>query len=140
MATVTRERRAHANTGYFCYSDDLELYFLSHPGARHCRNVSGNGTMAMVVFSSEQPWGELGRGLQLFGTCAETRGRRAKEAERLYGKRFPEYRRWIASLPDEAEPREYRFFRFRVKLVKVIDESEFGDAVLVVARLAAGRR
>lgn len=32
IATVTAATRAHINTAYFCYSDDLELYFLITDG------------------------------------------------------------------------------------------------------------
>jgi len=56
VATVAPEGRAHVNTAYFCYSDDLELFFLSHPTAVHSQNVSRNASMAMTVFSSSQQW------------------------------------------------------------------------------------
>src|SRR5687768_6870779 len=56
MATVTPDGRAHINTAYFSYSDKLELYFWSHPGSLHCRNLLRNPSMAMTVFSSAQEW------------------------------------------------------------------------------------
>ena len=30
MASISAEGRAHINTAYFCYSTELELYFISH--------------------------------------------------------------------------------------------------------------
>ncbi len=30
---MTTDNRAHVNTAYFAYSDELEVYFLSHPNA-----------------------------------------------------------------------------------------------------------
>src|SRR3990172_9503650 len=57
MATV-RGAQAHINTAYFCYSPDLELFFLSDPRSTHARNVGANPSMAMAVFSSTQVWGK----------------------------------------------------------------------------------
>src|SRR5215208_5768048 len=54
FATVTPDRRAHANTAYFAYSRAFEIYFLSHPESIHCRNVTSNSTMAIAVFESVQ--------------------------------------------------------------------------------------
>ena len=55
MATVTGDNRAHINTAYFCYSDELELYSLSHPNSLHCRNLSTNASMACLLYTSPSP-------------------------------------------------------------------------------------
>ena len=36
IATVIADNQSHINTAYFCYSDELELYFLQDPGSLHC--------------------------------------------------------------------------------------------------------
>jgi Pyridoxamine 5'-phosphate oxidase len=66
MATVTPDGNVHISTAYFSFSYQLELFFWSHPEALHCRNVRDNGSMAMTIFSTQQPWGSPGRGVQLF--------------------------------------------------------------------------
>lgn len=140
MASVTGENRAHINTAYFCYSNELELYFLSHPGSLHCRNLSKNSSMAITIFCSAQKWTGLDQGLQLFGTCSQARGLQAGKAERLYGKRFPAYARWRASLRRDDVARRYRFYLFRTSKVKILDEKSFGDAVFVYAIVKRGYR
>jgi hypothetical protein len=94
--------------------------------------------MAMTVFRSEQPWDEPGRGAQLFGRCAQARGRKTREAEALYGTRFPAYGRHLRGRREEDRRmakglRAYRFYRFVPRTVKILDEAEFGSAVFVVA-------
>jgi hypothetical protein len=37
MASVTAAGRARINTACFCYSPELEIYFLSHQKALHCK-------------------------------------------------------------------------------------------------------
>ena len=133
IATVTTDDRAHINTAYFSYSDGFELYFLSHPHSLHCRNLSVNSSMAMTAFSSVQQWTDPGRGLQLFGTCRQAAGSHAEEAEQLYAARFQAYANWKATLEEGDLAREYRFYRFSVSSLKILDEKNFGDAVFIHA-------
>ncbi len=138
MATVKRTGQAHINTAFFAYSDQLEFYFLSDPHSIHCRNLSSNRSMAMSIFHSSQKWDQSGRGLQLFGRCSEAKGPRVAEAERVYGRRFPAYTKWIKSASEDvrrqaSQLRAYRFYRFLPRMVKVMDEAEYGGAIFLVA-------
>jgi uncharacterized protein YhbP (UPF0306 family) len=137
IATVGRGNRAHISTAYFCHSEQLELYFLSHPNSVHCRNLSQNSSAAIAVFSSAQNWGGPDSGLQLFGSCGEARGAQTGKAERLYGERFPKYSNWVRS--QRGEPgQDLRFYRFAVTRLKVLDDKAFGDGV--VCHAAVERR
>ncbi len=143
MSTVATGNRAHINTAYFCYSDDLELRFLSDPGSTHCENLAVNPSMAIAIFRSTQRWGGSDRGMQLFGVCREANGREAAQAERLYGKRFRLYAKWMAGTSERekrlaSDLRTYRFYRFVPSTVKILDEAEFGGGVLVTASLRGG--
>jgi uncharacterized protein YhbP (UPF0306 family) len=133
IATVTPEGHAHVNTAYFCYSDELELFFLSHPTAIHCQNLSRNRSMAVTVFSSSQQWLSPDKGIQLFGTCSEATGPDATQEEKLYRQRFSAYANWKASLQDQDSTLEYCFYRFVVSKLKVLDEANFGVAVFASA-------
>jgi len=133
MATVTREGHVHINTAYFCYSAEFELFFLSHPRATHCRNISHNPSMAMVIFSSVQQWGGPDKGIQLFGTCSQVMGSHVAKAEELYGKRFSAYASWKATRKQGDLVREYHIFDFVVRKLKILDEASFGEALFVSA-------
>ncbi len=109
IATVTPDGRPHINTAYFCYSEQLELYFLSHPRSLHCQNLSANSAAAMTIFSSSQQWGKCDVGLQLVGTGLPAEGADGKKAEELYTNRFSEYACWKASPSGVGS--EYRFYR-----------------------------
>ncbi|HEU4384872.1 MAG TPA: pyridoxamine 5'-phosphate oxidase family protein [Anaeromyxobacteraceae bacterium] len=144
VATVSPGKRAHVSAAYFAYSPDLELYFLSDPASRHCRNLERNASMAVAVFRSDQVWGRADRGMQLFGTCREVWGRQARLAERVYAKRFPGYVRTLrGTSPGDrriaAQLRGYGRYRFVPRWVKILDEREFGDGVLVVATVPRAR-
>jgi uncharacterized protein YhbP (UPF0306 family) len=133
LSTVSPGGRPHVNTAYFCSSDELELFFLSHPASQHCRNLAANGSAAIAVYDSRQKWGGPDRGLQLFGTCARARGSRAA---RLYAVRFPAYARWLADRRVREPESAYRFFRFVCTGLKLLDERGLGEARFFVANVA----
>jgi len=144
MSTVAPGNRAHINTAYFCYSPDLNFYFLSDPDSLHCKNVERNPSMAMMVMNSSQTWGGSDRGIQLFGTCHRVRGPAAKEAERRYGSRFPAYATWLRRTDRSGRRgadllRSYAFYRFVPTRIKILDEAEFGGAAFVIAGVTRRR-
>ncbi len=106
--------------------------------------MAANPSAAVTVFRSAQTWGRPDRGLQLFGTCRELRGRAVDEAERLYRRRFPLYARTLSTTRkldrDQAtQLRTYRFYRFRPTRIKILDEAVFGGGVFVVAEVLRHR-
>lgn len=133
IATVDSRNRAHINTAYFCFSDDLELYFLSHPESVHCQNLINNPSVAITVFSSAQKWTKPGRGIQIFGECTRAKGSQLTKAKKLYGKRFPAFARWDVSLGQNDVSAEYCLYKVAINKVKVHDEKTFGDGVFVIA-------
>jgi uncharacterized protein YhbP (UPF0306 family) len=132
IATVTPAGQAHLNTAYFAWSRDLQLVWLSEPGAQHSRNIRADGNASVAVYDSEQRWGGPDRGIQLFGTARELERSADSDAERLYAARFPDYRR--------GELSAYRFYVFRPRRLKVFDEREIGAGVFVTAGLGRDRR
>lgn len=140
IATVSAGGRPHVSTAYFCVSPTLELFFLSHPSSLHCRNLATRPVAAIAVFSSSQRWGGHDRGLQLFGSCGLATGDRAAEAERLYRARFPRFASWREGLSPSEVASEYRFYRFIMRRVKLLDEKTLGDALFVEAVVRRGRR
>ena len=129
IATVSGTR-AHVNTAYFAWSEDFRLVWISEPRARHSQNLQKRRTAAIAVFDSNQVWGKPDRGVQLFGSARETRGRAAEQARDVYATRFRDY--------DAADLGAYRAYEFRPRRVKLFDEREFGGGVFVTARVHDG--
>ncbi len=136
ISTTSRDGRAHVNTAYFAWTDDLGLTFLSHPSSLHCRNLRSRPSMAIAVFESKQQWGGRDRGLQLFGTCRETRGGASAAAEEVYGRRFKAYWDWKADSPEEVS--ELRFYQFTTRRLKLFDERSFPRTPWTTMSVARG--
>jgi uncharacterized protein YhbP (UPF0306 family) len=125
IATMTPDGDAYISTAYFAWAQDFRLVWLSHPEARHSRNVAVSGTAAIAVYDSRQIWGRPDRGVQLFGTARELGGAEADEAEAVYARRFPDYQ--------HSGFATYRFYVLAPDRVKLFDEREFGGGRFVVA-------
>jgi uncharacterized protein YhbP (UPF0306 family) len=108
------------------------VIWLSAPEARHSRNIRREPSVAIAVFDSTQKWGESDRGIQLFGTARELSRRAAREADRVYGKRFKDY--------SGEELRAYRLYRFRPRTLKLFHERDLGGATFVTVKVARGGR
>jgi len=132
ISTVDADGRAHINTAYFAWSPAFEIVWLSAPEARHSRNIRQRPSVGIAVFDSRQHWGGSDRGIQLFGTAWEVTGRAARDAERLYGKRFKAYS------ADELDA--YRLYRFRPRTLKLFHERELGGGTFVTAKVARSGR
>ena len=128
IATVAPGSRAHVNTAYFACSPDFDIVWMSEPNAKHSRNLRANKTVAIAVFDSAQTWGDPDRGIQLFGSAAEAKGRALDRARALYGSRFARAR--------ESDLSAYRFFAFRPGRLKLFDERALGSGVFVTAKVA----
>jgi len=134
MATVGQQNETHINTAYFCYSETLDLYFVSDPSTKHIQNITSSPRVAVCIFDSHQPWDSYHRGLQLFGRCWSASTAESKKAVSIHSDRFPAYGEYIKGLSrEERESTRYRFYVFRPDRIKICDEKAFGEEVFVVA-------
>lgn len=139
MATRSEAGVVDINAAYYCFSSELELYFLSNPASAHCRNLARVSQMAVAVLDSHQEWGEPHAGLQLFGTGGPAPVAMAEQARTYYAARFPPYFDFVVRAGEAAETStgfaSLRFYRFTPVRVKILDEQEFGEEVYVTANI-----
>lgn len=127
ISTVSPGGRSHVNTAYFAWAPDLRIVWFSEPRARHSRNLRANPSAAVAVYDSGQTWGKPDRGIQLFGTAGVAAKNAAREARRVYGRRFRDYDAEVDSLP---------VYRFQPRTVKLFDERSLAPVTFVTARVA----
>lgn len=132
LATASQQGRAHVNAMYFAWDAQFRIFWISDPQAQHSRNLGRNRSAAVTVYDSSQRWGGSDRGIQLFGTAGPLGARAAREAEKVYARRFPAY--------DRAELASYAFYGFRPSRAKLFDEEALGSGAFVTARVRPGGR
>ena len=130
IATVAPGGRAYVNTAYFAWSETFDVVWLSHPDARHSRNIDANRSAAVAVFDSTQTWGNPDRGIQLFGSARPAVRRARRMAEAVYADRFPDYSR--------NELSAYGLYVLRPRQLKLFDERALGAGLFVTARVERG--
>jgi uncharacterized protein YhbP (UPF0306 family) len=134
MATVTDTGESYIHTAYFCYSDALDLYFISDRSAKHSKNVEHSQSMAVAVFDTHQPWNQPHRGVQLFGKTWMASVPESAKALAIHAARFHAYGDYIKALnPLELMHMPHKFYVFRPETVKVFDEPQFGEETFVTA-------
>lgn len=88
LATAGPDNSPFAADLYFVSNSDLDLFFISEPGARHAENISQNPNIAATIHGASWDWRDI-KGLQLEGKCTKiTNLAQRAEALRLYGQKF----------------------------------------------------
>ncbi len=128
MATVDDEQKAHINTAYFAFSNNLHLYLITNPSSKHSINVKNNNSVAVTIFNSQQEfWTEL-QGLQLFGECMITKILQIPNAFSCFLKRFPVFKDFANnSVEMLKKSSDIRFYTIEVERIKLFDEPSFGE-------------
>ena len=72
----------------FYANDGLEIYFLSSPTSRHCRNFGTNPRVSAAVHEDYTDWRHI-KGVQMEGIACVLAGEEEEQARRLYGEKFP---------------------------------------------------
>ncbi len=136
IATIGLDSESYINAAFYCFSDAIDIYFLSDPDTHHCHNMARTSSTAISIFNSHQVWGSTLKGLQLFGNCSLAEGKDEKNAVERYKERFPAYRAFLGMLsPLELQEFKSRFFVFHPITIKIFDESEFGEENIITVKI-----
>ena len=130
LATVSAGGRAHINHMYFAWSERFEVFWISDPDSIHSGNLSRSRSAAVTIYDSHQTWGRPDRGIQLFGAARTVKGIAAKEAERVYSRRFRDF---------DAEGNDLPFYRFTPRQLKLFDERSLDGGTLVTVKVTHDR-
>lgn len=139
VATVKAGNISHIHTAFFCYSPNLNLYFLTPPTTQHSRNVEKNPSIAVSIFDSHQKPSDKKRGLQILGNCRLAIGKDFSEGIVLYSKRF-NWTRVIESPQDLIKAGfESKLYVIKPSSIKIFDEVIFGEEKWVTVNVKGGK-
>jgi uncharacterized protein len=88
MTLATHGEEGPWAAAVFYANEGFDLYFLSSPASRHCRNIASTPAAAATVQDNHTEWREI-KGVQLEGEVVELSGDAAARARALYGEKFP---------------------------------------------------
>lgn len=111
---------------FYASDAQLNLYFISDPATRHCRELAANPQVAAAINPTEVDWDAV-TGLQIEGSVQMLEGAARARASALYLARFPGLARLVAALADAAG-REMAarfsasvFYRLTPRRIRMID-------------------
>jgi uncharacterized protein YhbP (UPF0306 family) len=107
----------------FYVNDGENLFFLSSPNTRHCRNLALDPRCAATVHDDTRDWVRI-KGVQLEGAASELHGADEARARQLYGAKFPLVRK-LEGAPAVilAALAKVRWYRLRAERLYLIDNS-----------------
>ena len=129
LATESPGGKPHINHMYFAWARGFDVFWISYADSTHSRNLARSSSAAITIYDSHQTWGKPDRGVQLFGSAGDVKGRAACEAATAYAARFREF---------DADAEELPFYRFRTRTLKLFDERALDPGTLVTARVTRG--
>ena len=104
----------------FYATDGFDLYFLSSPSSRHCRNLAGSARAAATVQEDYADWSEI-RGVQLEGMVAELAGAEERSARATYSEKFRFVRGAVGAIAEALK--KVRWYRLTPERLYFIDNS-----------------
>jgi uncharacterized protein YhbP (UPF0306 family) len=128
MATVTQECKAHINTAYYAYDNNLKLYIITDPKSNHSNNVKQNESVSVSIFNSHlQFLKDDMQGIQLFGKCYKTPKLKFPKGTSCFIKRFPVFKGLVTNPEDFAKKAAtVKLYTIEVLKIKLFDEERFG--------------
>ncbi len=106
----------YANVGF-------DLYFISSPNSRHCRDIAAMPSAAATVQEDYADWRAI-KGVQLEGSVEELAGESVMRAQVLYGEKFPIVRTTESTpAPIAAALEKVRWYRLAARRAYFIDNA-----------------
>lgn len=122
-------------TVFYCYDNDLHLYFLSRLHRRHSQEILRNQKIAVAIADKHFNLGDKVKGIQIEGTCRALSEEDAKRAFTWYKKRFPQAEK---IMEEDALTRKetsfagndviHRIWKVTPVTIKVFDEEMHGSS------------
>lgn len=132
LATVS-EGGCHSNTIYYCYDDDLNIYFSSDCNTEHCRNIINNANISLSIYNSPLSYGAKHQGLQIEGVCQLISGVELMKGWKLYTKRFPIFKLKIGDITNISKKiLTIRLYKIVPSRIKVTDSERYGNEIIEV--------
>lgn len=123
---------AYCNTVYYCFDNDLCLYFASDYATKHAENIKDNPSVAVCVWNQPPSYGQDHIGLQIEGECQLVSGIDLFHAWSLYVKRFKIFQQKIGTFENLRDKIVgIRLYRIVPKTIKITNSSIFGNKAIV---------
>jgi uncharacterized protein YhbP (UPF0306 family) len=135
MALATNNKAPWVCTAYYLVDGKLNLYFISSPDSKHCKDIEKNGKVACAIYDSHTPNSELKIGVQIQGTASQVRGwDRTKVLLKMWHKAAPGAEEIvnIANMKDKVI--SSRVYRIKPTLIKFFNQKLYKEEECKILR------
>jgi len=111
---------------FYCFDNDLNIYFISAPSTLHGKQMEKNNQVAAAIADSHQKPSDVKKGLQIFGTVERIAGiNKIRYAIRLWKDFLSVERPDITFENMKKGLYKGRMYRLTPKKIKLFDQDKF---------------
>jgi hypothetical protein len=123
IATADAEGRPWVSPVWFARASPTEFLWVSHPDARHSRNLASRSEMSIVIFDSTVPLGKA-EAVYLDASGEEVSGRALKTGIEIYSQRSTQAGASEWTLADVTPPARLRLYRATASAAYVLGRTD----------------
>ncbi|MBI2617739.1 pyridoxamine 5'-phosphate oxidase family protein [Candidatus Gottesmanbacteria bacterium] len=125
LATVSK--KPYICTVFYAEDASGDLYFISEPKSKHCKNISGNTSVAVAIFDSHQRVADKKKGVQIEGNANEvTEEKEIKHALKLWNTKNPGFENVINYQSMKTGKIKGKIYRISPSRTKFFNEELYG--------------
>lgn len=128
MAMSTFNKSPWICTVYYAVDKDFNLYFVSSPDSKHCKDIEKNKNVACAIFDSHTKNSEHKVGVQYVGTASRVKGwDRTKTILKMWYRAAPGIEDIVnvANMKDKVI--SSRVYRIKPKKIQFFNDKLYGD-------------
>ena len=128
MALSTYNKSPWICTVYYAVDRDFNLYFVSSPNSKHCKDIEKNNKVACAVFDSHTKNSDNKAGVQFVGTASEVKGwDRTKVILKMWHRAAPGAEDIVNVKNMKDKVISSRVYRIKPKKIQFFNDKLYGD-------------
>lgn len=127
MTLATMRGKPWVASTYYAVDDHFNLYFISQPDSRHCRELVKNPQVACAIADSHQKVTDKKKGLQIEGSVHEViEEKEIKRALKLWNAKNPGFEKVINYQSMKTGKIKGKVYRISLSRTKFFNEELYG--------------
>ena len=128
MQIATCSSKVWICTLYYAIDNKFNIYFISEPATRHCKDISLNKNIACAITETNQKVIDKKHGVQLSGLASIVKGgAELKSAIKAWNKSNPGMEKWINFKTISTNKIRGKFYKIKPNFIKFFNEELYGS-------------
>ena len=128
MVLATFDKKPWVCTVYYVADRDFNLYFVSSPNSKHCKDIEKNNKVACAIYDSHTPNSAQKIGVQIEGVASQVKGwDRTEVILKMWNRAAPGMEKVINIKNMKEKVISSRVYAVKPTLIKFINQKLYGE-------------